>query len=142
MAAAPSSSPSSMLTSMMFAPPSTCSRATATACSNCPSRISRANFFEPVTLVRSPIMMKLLSGRITSGSRPLSRVSGSGRERLARRHVGHGLGDGADVGRRRAAAAADDVQPAVARQIRPARAAIISGVSSKPPNALGSPALG
>ena len=34
-------------------------------------RISRANFREPVTLVRSPIMMKLLSGRIVSGSRPL-----------------------------------------------------------------------
>ncbi len=60
-AASPSSMPSSMLTSMMFAPASTCSRATATASSNCPPRISRANFFEPVTLVRSPIMMKLLS---------------------------------------------------------------------------------
>ena len=37
----------------------------------CSSWISRANFFEPVTLVRSPIMMKLLSGRSVSGSSPL-----------------------------------------------------------------------
>ena len=41
-----------------------------------------ANFFEPVTFVRSPIMMKLLSGRSVSGSRPLKRVSGSMRGRV------------------------------------------------------------
>ena len=32
--------------------------------------MSRANRFEPVTFVRSPIMMKLLSGRIVSVSSP------------------------------------------------------------------------
>ena len=74
----PSSRPSSMLTSMMFAPPSTCCRATETASARLPSRTSRANFFDPETLVRSPIMVKVLSGRITSGSRPLRIVSWRG----------------------------------------------------------------
>ena len=60
-----------MLTSMTLAPPSTCWRAMATASSKRPSRTSRANFREPETLVRSPIIVKRLSGRSTSGSRPL-----------------------------------------------------------------------
>ena len=71
MASTESSMPSSMLMSMMFAPPSTCSRAMATASSYSPSRISRANLRDPATLVRSPTMMKFVSGRITSRSRPL-----------------------------------------------------------------------
>ena len=43
--------------------------------------------------------------------------SGSGGGGSARRHVGHGLGDRADVRRRGAAAAADDVQPAVGGEL-------------------------
>ena len=39
-----------------------------------PSRISFLNCAEPVTLVRSPTLTKLLSGVICSGSRPLRRV--------------------------------------------------------------------
>ena len=64
--------PSSMLTSTRFAPPRTCSAATAAASAYCSSLISRANRFDPVTLVRSPIIWKLLSGRMISGSRPES----------------------------------------------------------------------
>ena len=77
MAWAESSMPSSMLMSMMLAPPSTCSRAMATASSYSPSRISRANFREPATLVRSPTMMKFVSGRITIRSSPLRWVKRS-----------------------------------------------------------------
>jgi hypothetical protein len=39
-----------------------------------PERISRANFAEPVTFVRSPIIWKLLSGRMVRVSRPESWV--------------------------------------------------------------------
>ena len=44
--------------------------ATAAAAWKSPLLIRRANFFEPVMLVRSPIMMKLVSGWMTSGSMP------------------------------------------------------------------------
>ena len=71
MASTESSSPSSMFTSMMLAPPSTCWRAISTAASYSPFRIRRAKRCEPVMLVRSPIMVKLASGRRTSGSMPL-----------------------------------------------------------------------
>ena len=71
MACSPSMRPSSMLMSMMFAPPSTWSRATASAASKSPVLIKRANRFEPVMFVRSPTMTKLVSGRMTSGSIPL-----------------------------------------------------------------------
>ncbi len=70
-----------------------------------------------MTLVRSPIMMKFDSGRIVSGSKPLSRVSGSTCGRFARRGVGHGFGNRFDVRRGGAAAAADDVQPAIAGEL-------------------------
>ena len=73
-AATPSSMPSSMQTSRMFAPLSTCWRATATASSYLSSLISRRNAAEPVTFVRSPTITKLVSGVIVSGSRPDSRV--------------------------------------------------------------------
>jgi hypothetical protein len=56
-AATPSIIPSSMQMSMMFAPFSTCWRAIVTASSYCPAFTSLANFGEPATLVRSPIMM-------------------------------------------------------------------------------------
>ena len=74
MHASESSMPSSMLTSMMLAPPRTWSSATLAAPAQSSAFTSRSNFFEPVTLVRSPIIWKLLSGRITNGSRPDSVV--------------------------------------------------------------------
>ena len=56
-AATPSIIPSSMQMSKMFAPFSTCCRAMATASSYLFSLMSLANFGEPATFVRSPIMM-------------------------------------------------------------------------------------
>ncbi len=56
-AATPSIMPSSMQMSMTLAPFSTCCRAMLTASSYWPCLISLANFGEPATLVRSPIMM-------------------------------------------------------------------------------------
>ena len=55
MAVGASSMASSMLTSMIWAPPCTCWRATSSASSWRPSRISRANFLLPATFVRSPM---------------------------------------------------------------------------------------
>ncbi len=71
-ASLPSIKPSSIFTSMICAPFSTCSRATERASSKFRFFISRRNFFEPATLVRSPTFMKLLSGVIIRGSSPLS----------------------------------------------------------------------
>ena len=70
MASFPSIKPSSILISMIWAPPSTWCRATSKASSNFSSFMSRRNFFDPATLVRSPTLMKLLSWVITKGSRP------------------------------------------------------------------------
>jgi len=66
----PSSIPSSTLMSMMFAPFSTCCRATLRASSYRSSLMRRAKAREPVTFVRSPTIVKLLSGRSSSISRP------------------------------------------------------------------------
>ncbi len=65
-----SSMASSMLMSMICAPFSTCWRATASACSNSPLRIMRAKAFEPVTLVRSPMLTNSESVPMVTGSRP------------------------------------------------------------------------
>ena len=72
---------------------------------------SRRKRAEPVTFVRSPISTKPVSGPISNGSRPLQAVRArrrragcEGRGRATRR------GDRARVRRRRAAAAAGDVQ--------------------------------
>src|SRR2546426_851945 len=62
MAATPSSIPSSMLMSMIWAPFSTCCLAIARASSYWPARTSLANLGEPVTLVRSPMLTKLTVG--------------------------------------------------------------------------------
>ena len=116
-----------MLTSMMFAPPSTCCRAMETASARLPSRTSRANFREPETLVRSPIIVKVLSGRMhvrlqAAVTRWL---------RLESRHLrlavpvpcsrgglpATACGDRADVRGRGAAASAHDVQPAVGGEL-------------------------
>ena len=55
----------------------------------------------------------MLSGPIVSGSSPLSRSRGSRMRALARRHAADRLGDGPDVGRRGAAAPADEVDQPV-----------------------------
>ena len=57
-----------MLTSTRLAPPRTCSSATSAAAAYWSSLISRANRFEPVTFVRSPIFWKFESSRMMSGS--------------------------------------------------------------------------
>ena len=69
----PSIIPSSMLMSMICAPPSTCSFATESAASKSFSLIMRKNAREPVTLVRSPIFVKLLSGVMVMASSPDNR---------------------------------------------------------------------
>ena len=63
-----------MLTSMRLAPPRTWSSATATAPVKSPDSIRRRNRADPVTLVRSPMTTKLVSGPISNASRPLNRV--------------------------------------------------------------------
>ena len=72
MALTPSNKASSMFTSNICAPLSTCCLATDSASSNLFSLIKRANFFEPVTLVLSPTFTKLVSGLMTKGSNPAS----------------------------------------------------------------------
>ena len=67
-----SSRPSSILTSMICAPSSTCLRAIAKASSYCFSLIRRRNLRDPATLQRSPTLTKLISGEISSKSRPLN----------------------------------------------------------------------
>ena len=133
--------PSSMLTSRIFAPPSTWSRATASAASKSPLLINRANFFEPVILVRSPIMMKLVSGRIEQ--RLHAAISGPVRYvgNRARPHAFDRPADRGDPFRCCAAAPADDVQPAVCAN-SPRMAAVLSRSPRKPPNPSGMPALG
>src|SRR5258708_40115392 len=59
-----SSSPASIFTSSTWAPASTCCRATLSASEYSPASISFLNFADPVTLVRSPTLMK--RGRIRS----------------------------------------------------------------------------
>ena len=76
MACTPSRRASSMFISSICAPFSTCWRATDSASSYLFSRMSLANFLEPVTLVRSPTFTKFNSGRMISGSRPLNLKKG------------------------------------------------------------------
>ena len=84
-AASPSIRSASMLTSIRFAPLSTCWRATSTAAWKSPDSISRANTFEPVMFVRSPTITNPVSGVIRNGSSPENDVTGSGgRDRAGR----------------------------------------------------------
>ena len=108
-----SSRSASMFTSSRFAPPRTCSSATATPPWKSSASTSRRNFAEPVTFVRSPTMTKPVSGPTMNGSRPEKRGSreGSGTWRggspsTARRDL-------ARVLRRRPAAAADEIDETV-----------------------------
>ena len=68
----PSNIPSSMLMSIICAPPSTCSRATESASSYFSSLINRRNLREPVTFVLSPTLTKIDSSVTKSGSKPES----------------------------------------------------------------------
>ena len=77
-AASLSSMASSMLMSMICAPFSTCWRATIKAASKSPFKIIRAKAFEPVTLVRSPILTNRLPEPTVTGSRPDSFMAGTG----------------------------------------------------------------
>jgi hypothetical protein len=72
-----SSMASSMLMSMTCAPFSTCWRATLSAPSKSPARISRAKAFEPVTLVRSPMLTNSEPSPISTGSRPDNFIGGT-----------------------------------------------------------------
>ena len=140
-AAFESSSPSSMLTSTIWAPFSTCWRATSSAVSKSPSRMSLANRAEPVTLVRSPTLTNSEVGSMARGSRPLRRHTGARRA-------------GARAGRPATASAIASICAGVVPQQPPTRltkpdsanspstALISSGVWSYPPKALGRPALG
>ena len=112
----PSSSASSMLMSIIWAPLSTCCRAIATASSSRSSLISRAKAREPVTLVRSPTFTNSESGRMSSGSRPARRVAGSTVGIVPRRKAGDRRDDRAGVLRGGAAARADHVERALARE--------------------------
>ena len=95
--------------------------------------ISRAKRFEPVTLVRSPIMMKLLSGRMVSVSRPESCVM---TDVEVRDSTAFGSARGGEVAappraiaanviRRRSAAAADDVDEAGLGEIAQQRGRLV-----------------
>ena len=77
-AASESSMLSSMFTSMICAPFSTCCRATVNASSYWSFLISLAKRGEPVTFVRSPTLTKLESGRTVNASMPLRRSHCSG----------------------------------------------------------------
>ena len=68
----PSSRPSSILTSMICAPPSTCALAISTASPYLPSFTSLRNFLEPATFVLSPTFTKFVSFVTTRDSRPES----------------------------------------------------------------------
>ncbi len=141
--ASPSSSASSMLTSMMLAPASTCCRATSTASSNFSSRISRANRREPGHVVPLADHDEIGSGRNVNASWPLSRVSGSTRgERRGGAAPSTISASSSNVARRRATTAAHDVQPAVLDELAQRAPPCCCGVRSNPPNSLGSPALG
>ena len=69
-----SSSPSSILTSIINAPSSTCLRAMLNASSYFFSFIKRRNLREPATLQRSPTLIKLISGVCSSSSNPESHI--------------------------------------------------------------------
>ena len=78
MAASESSSASSMLTSMAWAPASTWRRAISRARSKLPSTTRRAKAREPATFVLSPMFANRLPGAMSSGSRPARRRAGGG----------------------------------------------------------------
>ena len=140
-AASESSRPSSMLTSMICAPLSTCWRATSSASAYLPSRISFAKRADPVTFVRSPTFTKFVSGPMFAGSRPASRSIGAISGTVRGRTPCNACASAAMC-----AGVVPQQPPTMLSRPLPAHsamcAAIVSGVSSYSPNALGSPAFG
>ena len=136
-----SSIPSSILMSMMLAPPSICCLAIESAASRSPALMSWANFGEPVTLVRSPTMMKFESRVMVNASKPLSRRCGSG---LASARGGRPATASAMA--RMCSGRVPQHPPTILSQPFDANsrttAAIDSGVSSYSPRAFGRPAFG
>ena len=98
-AASESSSASSMLTSIIWAPFSTCWRAISTASSVAALLDQPREAREPVTLVRSPTLTNSESGPMSSGSRPDRRVLRLDVGIDARRQALDRRGDGARCGR-------------------------------------------
>ena len=136
-----SSIPSSKLMSMITAPASTCCRATSSAPSWLPSRMSFLNFAEPVTFVRSPTFTKFVSGPTVSGSRPDNRSLGGG----ADRRCGLSPRTASPIARM-CAGVVPQQPPTMFRNPASANSrrmpAVKAGVSSYPPISLGSPAFG
>ena len=66
-----------------------------------------------MTLVRSPMLMNGISGRAVKASNPLKRNVRAAREFAAGARALDGLRDGADMGGRGPAAAAENVQPSL-----------------------------
>ncbi len=141
MASCESSIPSSMLTSSIWAPLSTCCRAISRPASYSPARTSLANLRDPVTLVRSPTFTKMLSGPMARGSNPLSRRRGGG-------EAGTRGGSPATASAMALMWAGVVPQQPPTRLTSPLSAnswripAIYSGLSSYCPNSFGRPALG
>ena len=117
-AATPSSIASSMLTSIIWAPLVTCSRAMSTASSSAPSATSRANLREPGDVRPLADVDEGVAGRRDDQRLEAGQAGRPGRlGDLARRQAGDRGGDGGDVLRRRAATAAGDVEQAVPRPL-------------------------
>ena len=117
-AATPSSIASSMLTSIIWAPFVTCSRAMSTASSSAPSAISRANLREPGDVRPLADVDEGVAGRRDHHRLEAREAGRPGRlGDLARRQAGDRGGDRGDVLGRRAAAAAGDVEQAVPRPL-------------------------
>ena len=115
--AAESSRPSSMFTSMICAPSSTCCRATFSAVSNSPSLISRRKRAEPGD-VGALADVDEQRGRVDGAGLQTGQATGCRALRHdARRLVGHRIADRADVFRGGTAAATDDVQMPVSRPL-------------------------
>ena len=137
----PSIRSASMFTSIRFAPFSTWSRATSPPAWKSPDSISRAKRFDPVMLVRSPTITNPVSGVMRNGSRPLNDVN------VSVRGIARGSTPRTVSAIWRMCSGVVPQHPPT-RFTRPARAnsprseLVISGVSSKPPKALGSPAFG
>ena len=132
----------SMFTSIRFAPFSTWSRATSTAAWKSPDSIRRANRFEPVMFVRSPTITNPVSGVMRKGSSPANDVNvpAAGGVR-----GGRPLRPASWIARMCAGVVPQQpptmfTRPAAANS--PRSEDVISGVSSKPPNAFGRPAFG
>ena len=132
---------SSILTSTICAPLATCSRAISSAWPYSPSRINRANFADPATLVRSPTLTKPVTSFNFKGSKPLSAdwgaASGTTRGFAPSKVSAISLIWGGVVPQQ---------PPTILTKPLSANsrncAAMYSGLSSYPPKAFGKPAFG